>query len=182
MIHAPCLQDQALRVQTAVLSCLWFLRLAVCSVTPRVILHRWQQRSLEGEMWPDARGDCMSEYLNYLPRFASYFLGDVRLSLCLGSYSCINILICTEVFIKVSFMNVRMMIIWLSCILLKCLLTRNVFFFFFLFRGLKDNLARLFLLSKAISHLPWLDAKLFSSIIALLACHSCSQRTSKGMF
>lgn len=65
----------------------------------------------------------MQECLDCLPRFASDLLGAVRLSLFPGSYSSINIVICTEVFIKVGFMNVRMMIIWLSPILLKCLLT-----------------------------------------------------------
>lgn len=127
VIHASCLQD--LRVQTAVLSFLWFLGLATCFATPRVILQRRQHRSLEGEMWPDAQEACKSEYLNCLPRFASDLLGDVRLSLFLSSYSCINIVICTEVFIKVSFMNVRMMTIWLSHIILKCLCTWKIFFF-----------------------------------------------------
>lgn len=74
-------------------------------------------------MWPDAQEACKSEYSNCLPRFASDLLGEVRLSLFPSFYSCINIVICAEVFIKVSFMNVRMMIIWLSRILLKCLLT-----------------------------------------------------------
>lgn len=124
------------------------------------------------------KGSLPGRALELASHAASALLGDVRLSLFPSSNSYINIVICTEVFIKVNFMNVRMMIIWLSLILLKCLLTWNTFF---LFRGLKDNLVRLFLPSKAISHLPWLDVKLFSSITALLACHSYYQRTSKRM-
>ena len=75
VIHASCLQDQALRVQTAVLSPLWFLDLAAHLVTLRDILWRWQHRSLEGEMRPDAQEACKSG-LNCLPRFASALLGD----------------------------------------------------------------------------------------------------------
>lgn len=128
--HASCLQDQALRVKTDVLSSLWFLRLAAHFAAHRDILQRWQHRSLEGVVWPDAQEACKSEYLNCISRFASDFLGDVRLSFFPSSYSCINIVIYTEVFIKVSFRNVRMMIIWLSHILLKCLLTLIFFFSF----------------------------------------------------
>jgi len=113
----------ALRVQTALLSHLWFLGLSARFVTPEDILRRWQHRSIEGEMWPDAREACKSEYLNCLARFASDLLGDVRLILFPSFYSCVNIVICAEVFIKVRSVDVRMMIIWLSRILLKCLLT-----------------------------------------------------------
>lgn len=55
-------------------------------------------------------------------------------------------------------------------------------FIFCLIRGLKDNLAGLFLPSKAISFLASLVTELITSITALLACQTCSQRTSKGHF
>lgn len=75
------------------------------------------------------KGSLQVRALELASHAASDLLGDVRLSLFPSSNSCINIVICTEVFIKVNFMNVGMMTIWLSLILLKCLLTWNIFFF-----------------------------------------------------
>lgn len=49
-IYPSSLQDQALGVQTALFSSLWFLGIAARFVTPGEILQGWQHRSVEGEM------------------------------------------------------------------------------------------------------------------------------------